>query len=68
MNLSTFEYGFLSDIIAIPSVGGTPEPGCPYGRKSREVLSFFLKTAEENGFRTDRYYYLPDKRIFAQAK
>ncbi|MBR2522877.1 MAG: Sapep family Mn(2+)-dependent dipeptidase [Clostridiales bacterium] len=39
-------------MISIPSVGGDPEPGCPYGKTSREVLARFLKTADDNGFRT----------------
>ena len=52
MALNSYERKFLSDIIAIPSVGGDPEPGCPYGKESRRVLQFFLDEAASNGFRT----------------
>jgi succinyl-diaminopimelate desuccinylase len=39
-------------IIAIPSVGGLPEEGAPYGRIPREVLRAFLDEAKAKGFRT----------------
>lgn len=34
----------------------------------RNIVVRYTLKGEENGFRTDRYYYLPEKRIFAQAK
>ena len=52
ISLSTYQKEFLSRSIAIPSVGGHPEEGAPYGRKPREVLQAFLDEAKAKGFRT----------------
>lgn len=43
---------FLSDLIAIPSLKGTPSEGAPFGRETREALDLFLSHAETLGFRT----------------
>ena len=51
-SLSAYQREFLSKIIAIPSVGGEPEEGCPYGREPKRVLQTFLDEAKEKGFRT----------------
>ena len=51
-SLTTYQKEFLSEIISIPSVGGSPEEGAPYGRKPREVLQAFLNEAKAKGFRT----------------
>lgn len=48
-SLSAYQRGFISKIIAIPSVGGLPEEGAPYGRDARRVLQSFLDEAEEKG-------------------
>lgn len=50
--ISVYQREFISRIIAIPSVGGLPEEGAPYGRIPREVLRAFLDEAKEKGFRT----------------
>lgn len=50
--LSVYQREFISRIIAIPSVGGLPEEGAPYGRIPREVLRAFLDEAKAKGFRT----------------
>ena len=52
ISLSVSQREFLSKIIAIPSVGGLPEEGAPYGVEPRRVLQTFLDEAEEKGFRT----------------
>lgn len=52
MSLSSYQKRFLTDLIAIPSVGGTPEEGAPYGKVPRQALTFFLSEAEKAGFRT----------------
>ena len=52
ISLSVYQSEFLSKIIAIPSVGGLPEEGAPYGREPRRVLQTFLDEAREKGFRT----------------
>ena len=52
ISLSVSQSEFLSKIIAIPSVGGLPEEGAPYGVEPRRVLQTFLDEAEEKGFRT----------------
>lgn len=44
--LSVYQREFISRIIAIPSVGGLPEEGAPYGRIPREVLRDFLDEAK----------------------
>ena len=51
-SLSEYQKGFLSEIIGIPSVGGNPSEGAPYGEKPREVLQAFLDEAGARGFRT----------------
>ena len=51
-SLSAYQKEFLSRIISIPSVGGPPEEGAPYGREARRVLQSFLDEAGERGFRT----------------
>lgn len=50
--LTEYQKGFLAKIISVPSVGGVPEEGAPYGRKPKEVLDVFLAEAKANGFRT----------------
>ena len=50
--LFAYQREFLSRIISIPSVGGFPEEGAPYGAEPRRVLQVFLDEAKENGFRT----------------
>lgn len=52
ISLSAYQREFLSKIISIPSAGGVPEEGAPYGREHRSVLQAFLDEAEEKGFRT----------------
>ena len=52
MSLSTYQKEFLTKLIAIPSVGGEPEEGAPYGALPRKALSFFLEEAEKAGFTT----------------
>ena len=51
ISISEYQKEFLSRIIAIPSVGGAPEEGAPYGREPRSVLQIFLNEAEARGFR-----------------
>lgn len=34
----------------------------------RNIVVRYTLKGEENGFRTDRYYYLPDKRIFSLSR
>ena len=50
--LTEYQKSFLAKIISVPSVGGVPEEGAPYGKKPREVLDVFLAEAKDNGFRT----------------
>ena len=50
--IPAYQRAFLSRIISIPSVGGYPEEGAPYGVEPRRVLQVFLDEARENGFRT----------------
>ena len=50
--LTEYQKGLLAKIISVPSVGGVPEEGAPYGRKPKEVLDVFLAEAKANGFRT----------------
>ena len=50
--LTDYQKSFLAKIISVPSVGGVPEEGAPYGKKPREVLDVFLAEAKDNGFRT----------------
>lgn len=52
MELTPYMKEFLTNLIAIPSTGGDPEEGAPYGKKPREALDFFLKEAQKAGFRT----------------
>ncbi|MBQ9606818.1 MAG: M20/M25/M40 family metallo-hydrolase, partial [Lachnospiraceae bacterium] len=52
VSLTEYQREFLSRIIAIQSIGGVPEEGAPYGRKSRLVLQTFLDEAKAKGFRT----------------
>lgn len=52
MNLTTYQRDFLTKLISIPSVGGEPEDGAPYGKAPREALDFFLEEAREAGFTT----------------
>lgn len=46
------QFQFLSDIISYQSIGSNPTPHAPYGQTSREVLGYFLKYAQEQGFKT----------------
>ena len=52
ISLTEYQREFLSRIIAIPSIGGVPEEGAPYGRASRVVLQTFLDEAKAKGFKT----------------
>ena len=52
MTFDTFERQFLTDLIAIRSVGSSPADGLPYGEAPFKALEFFLKTAESCGMRT----------------
>ncbi len=52
MSLNEYELTFLKQLIAIPSVGSDPEPGCPYGKESKRALDFFLSEAVSQGFDT----------------
>lgn len=52
ISLLAYQREFLSKIIAVPSVGGYPEDGAPYGREPRRVLQLFLDEARRKGFRT----------------
>ena len=52
MSLTSYQKEFLEKLIAIPSVGGSPEPGAPYGKMPRKALDFFLEEASKAGFRT----------------
>ncbi len=52
MKLTSEKLDFLKAMIAIPSVGGDPVPGAPYGENSRKALSYFLDYAASNGFET----------------
>jgi succinyl-diaminopimelate desuccinylase len=42
----------LSGVLAIPSVKGSPEPGAPFGRATREALDYMLSLWDRMGFRT----------------
>ncbi|MBO4459140.1 MAG: Sapep family Mn(2+)-dependent dipeptidase [Clostridiales bacterium] len=50
--LSDYEKEFLKKLISIKSVGGTAEPGAPYGKEPREALDYFLDEARKSGFTT----------------
>ena len=52
MKLTSEKLDFLKAMIAIPSVGGDPVPGAPYGENSRKALSYFLDYAATKGFET----------------
>lgn len=52
MALSTYEFDFLSKIIAIPSVGGETTEIAPYGEMPLKILNFFLDEAAKEGFKT----------------
>lgn len=51
-SLSAKQKEFLSKIIAIPSVGGSPEGSAPYGAEPKRALHTFLDEAKKYGFRT----------------
>ena len=40
----------------------------PNGDGYRNIVVRYTLRGEENGFRTDRHYYLPDKRIFSLSR
>lgn len=52
MSLDAFEMKFLTDLIAIRSVGADPEGDLPYGKAAFSALEFFLNTAKDTGMRT----------------
>ena len=52
MSLDPYEKKFLTDLIAIRSVGGDPEGDLPYGSAPFKALAFFLNEASECGMRT----------------
>ena len=41
---------FLAELVAIPSVQGEAEEGCPFGREPARALETMLKKCEEYGF------------------
>ena len=45
----------LKTLISIPSVQAEPEKDMPFGKAVFDALDFFLKTAEEMGFKTVNY-------------
>ena len=51
MELTSYQKDFLSELISIESVGGTPAEGAPYGKMPREALDYFLKAASKAGFK-----------------
>ncbi len=44
---------FLTELVAIPSVLGEPEEGCPFGKYPAAALKFMLKKCSEYGFAVD---------------
>ncbi|HRX25858.1 MAG TPA: peptidase M20, partial [Aminivibrio sp.] len=42
----------IQDVVRIPSVGGEPAEGAPYGEGPRKCLDWTLAFAEKMGFRT----------------
>lgn len=52
MALTSYMESFLKELIAIPSSGGTPSEGAPYGKEPRRALDFFLDSAKAAGFKT----------------
>lgn len=52
MPLTAFQKEFISKLISIPSVGGNPEAGAPYGLMPRKALGYFIDEATKAGFRT----------------
>ena len=44
---------FLAELVAIPSVLGEPEEGCPFGKYPAAALKFILKKCSEYGFAVD---------------
>lgn len=52
MSLDAFEMKFLTDLIAIRSVGSDPAGDLPYGKEPFRALEFFLGKARECGMRT----------------
>lgn len=49
----------LSELIKIPSVQGSPEPGAPFGKQTLAALDLTLSAAEKLGFKSfsgDGYY------------
>ena len=52
MSLTTYENEFIANLLSIPSVGGDPEEGAPYGKMPRKALQFFLDEAQKEGFST----------------
>ena len=49
----------LSELIKIPSVQGSPEPGAPFGTETLKALNLTLSAAEKLGFKSfsgDGYY------------
>lgn len=47
--IRTFK-AILSDLIAIPSVKGEPEPDAPYGKEPKAALTYMLERAAADGF------------------
>lgn len=45
----------LSELIAIKSVEGAPEQNAPFGKEVKAALTWFLKKAEDFGFKTLNY-------------
>lgn len=57
--IDAHEAEFLRDVsrmIAVPSVGGEPEPGAPFGVAARAALDEMLKLCGEYGFATEIYH------------
>lgn len=52
MSLTSYQKDFLTRLITIPSVGGSPEEDAPYGAIPKLALSYFLDEAASFGFKT----------------
>lgn len=60
--------GDLKTLISIPSVQSEPQAGLPFGKAVGDALAFFLKTAEDAGFKTVNYDNYIGEVIFGDGK
>ena len=60
--------GDLKTLISIPSVQSEPQAGLPFGKAVGDALTFFLKTAEDAGFKTVNYDNYIGEVIFGDGK